>query len=257
VLALGTNAALGAFSAGITRAIRGDSFWVGFSRGAAGGGLSYLGKYMATGDIAGVELFARQATALGASITHNAITGQGTFETLTFPLGPLRIHRSPAGPRLTVDLLTVGGTIYGLSRPGAKLDLGRSLATGTIHVEVARFGGGSDGERLKGKAVGGTVLYRREDDRYHRRVVITHEMIHVLQHDFAAVAFSSPFEGWLAARLPAQFAKPLQYLDLGSYAAVQMLPMIMGMKVREIPWEREAYFLVPSDHGPGWMHIMH
>jgi hypothetical protein len=249
-LALGANAALGALSAGVVRAARGESFWDGFYRGGAGGGIAYLGRYIAVQDLLGAGLIGRQTTALGASITGNAITGSGTFERLTFPLGPVRIHRSPSGARVTLDLLTIAGTIHGLTRSGSKFDLHRSLESGTITFRADSIPGGLDGYTRMGKAIGGTVFYRRSYSYRLRHEIIAHETVHVLQHDFAGIALGSPFESWLADRMPAPIAKPLRYLDLGSYSVLRLIPLAFGVTGPDTPWEREAYFLVRNSPAP-------
>jgi hypothetical protein len=238
--------ALGALSAGIVRAAQGESFLDAFYQGGAGGGVAYLGKYISVQQAPGVALLGRQTAALGASITRSAITGSGAFERLAFPLGPFRIHRSAAGTRLTMDLPTVAGTIYGLSRPGARFDLGRSLATGALVFEVESIRRERSNQQIVGMAIGGTILFR-PDPRFliSNAEIMAHEVIHVLQHDFMATALSSPFEEWLTAKLPGPFAGGLQYLDLGAHLALRAVPAMLGTESRNAPWEREAYFLVP------------
>lgn len=245
-LAFGANVALGAITAGVVRAIQGESFWSGFSRGGAGGGIAYLGKYMTTRDFSGARFLGRQTAAVGASISYNALTGRGTFETLTFPLGPVRLHHSPEGRRLTIDLVTVGGVFYALSRPGAELDLGRSLASASIVFRVDTIRRGESGSTVLGRAVGGVVIYREFYKALpeFNNMIIAHEMVHVLQHDYAGIALGSAFEGWLTEKLPDPVAKPLRYVDLGTYAALKLVPLAFGTNGRDTPWEREAYFLV-------------
>ncbi len=236
------------------RAIRGDSFWAGFHRGAAGGGIAYLGKFVGSQQSPGAWLIGRQTAALGAAITRDAITGAGTLETLTFPLGPVRIHRTPSGPHLTLDLATVAGTIFGFSRPGARLDLGRSLATGAIVIEVDEVRRQNGNFTTLGTAIGGAITFQR--DNYHTgrtHEIIAHEVVHVLQHDFAAIAFGSPLESRLSEKLPAPLRKPVRYLDLGTYNALWLLPRAFGVSRRDSPWEKEAYFLV---QGP-WERGLH
>lgn len=245
-LAFGANVALGALTAGVVRAIQGESFWSGFTRGGAGGGISYLGKYMATRDFAGARFLGRQTAAVGASVSYNALTGRSTFETLTFPLGPVRLHHSPEGRKITIDLVTVGGIFYALSRPGAELDLSRSLASASIIFRADAISGGGAGSTVLGRAVGGVVIYRSiyEGLPELNNMIIAHEMVHVLQHDYAGIALGSALEGWLADQLPEEAAKPLRYFDLGSYAVLKLVPLALGIRGRDTPWEREAYFLV-------------
>lgn len=246
-LALASNAAIGGVAAGVVRAARGESFWAGFTRGAAGGGIVYLGKFIGTHDLPAIGLVGRQTAALGATITRSAMSGGGTFEHLTFPLGPIKIHRASAGTRLTIDLPTVVGTIYGLTRSGARFDPGRSLATGAVVFEVDSIHSRESGWLSLGRTIGGTIFHRPPPHYLvSTREIMAHELVHVIQHDFAMIAFSAPFESWLADRLPAPLARPLRHLDLGSHAALQALPGALGVNRRKTPWEREAYFLVPN-----------
>lgn len=258
-LALGINAALGGLSAGIVRAARGESFRDAFFLGAAGGGITYFGKYVAAQQSPGAGLIGRQAAGLGASLTRNAITGSGSFERLSLPLGPILIHYSAAGTRLTLDLPTVAGTIYGLSRPGSRFDLKKSLATGAVVFEVESIRRQRDGEFILGMAIGGVILYRTDPHFYYSQdEIIAHEVVHVVQHDFAEISFSSPFEEWLATKLPGPLARPLRYLDLGSHMMLRVLPEVLGVDSRDAPWEREAYFLVPGtgERDQGGAHIL-
>jgi hypothetical protein len=243
---LGINSAIGGVTAGLVRAAHGDNFWEGFVRGAAGGGVVYLGKFIGSHDFPGIGLVGRQTAALGASVTRNALTGVGTFDHLTIPLGPIRIHRDTAGTRLTVDLSTVVGTIYGLSSPGSRFDLGRSLATGAVVFQVDSIRNRSPERDPLGRAVGGAILYRPTPS-YHSITtgeIMGHEIVHVIQHDFALTTLSAPLEGWLAGRLRGPIARPLRYLDLGSHALLQAIPGVLGVDPLTTPWEREAYFLV-------------
>lgn len=249
-LALGINMALGGLSAGIVRAARGDSFRDGFYRGAAGGGIAYLGKYITTTQTPGIALVGRQTAAFGASITRSALTGSGPFDRLSFPLGPVWIHRSDSGTKVTLDLPTVAGTIYGLTREGSRFDLGRSLATGAVVFQVDHIRRQGT-QQVLGTAIGGAILYRPDPHLFFSiDEIMAHEVIHVLQHDYVATAISSPFEGWLSGRLPGPLARPLRYLDLGSYMLLWALPGALGVASRDAPWEREAYFMVPGP--PAW-----
>jgi len=245
-VALGANMAIGAVSAGVVRALKGESFWRGFVRGGAGGGIAYLGKYLATQDFAGSRLVGRQTAAVGASITYNALTGRGTFETLTFPFGPFRFHHTPDGNRVTIDLVTVGGIIYALSRPGAMFDLENTLATSSIVFSADTIRRRANGNDVLGRAVGGVVIYQGAASMLTdiRNSIIDHEMVHVLQHDYAGITLGSAFEGWLAGKLPEGIGKPLRYFDLGTYSVLELIPRALGIEERDTPWEREAYFLV-------------
>lgn len=250
-LALASNAALGGVAAGVVRAARGESFWTGFTRGAAGGGIVYLGKFIGTHDLPAIGLVGRQTAALGATITRSAMSGGGAFDHLTFPFGPVKIHRDSAGTRLTIDLPTVIGTIHGLTRSGARFDPGRSLATGAVVFEVDSIHSRESGWLALGRTIGGTIFHRSPP---HYRVssgeIMAHELVHVIQHDFATITLSVPFESWLADRLPTPLARPLRHLDLGSHMMLQALPGALGVDRRKTPWEREAYFLVPERRNP-------
>lgn len=248
-VALGVNAAIGGLAAGVVRAARGESFRDGFLQGAAGGGIGYLGKYIATTELPAAWWVGRQTAAIGASITRAALTGEDAFQTLTFPVGPVRIHRDTSGTRFTLDALTLGGAIYGMTRPGAKLDLRETLATGALVFEVDRIREQSSNTEVLGTAVGGAVLHRGSVFHYRAREILAHEFVHVLQHDFAATAFADPFEGWLAGKAPGPLALPLRYLDLGTHTVLKVFVTAIGMTGHDSPWEQEAYFLVRETNG--------
>lgn len=245
-VALGANMALSAVSVGLIRAIKGESFWQGFTRGGAGGGISYLGKYLATQDFAGARLLGRQTSAVGASITFNALTGRGTLETLSLPFGPFRFQHTPEGNRLTVDLVTVAGIAYALSRPGARLDLETSISTATIVFSADTIRRSKSENTVIGRTVGGVVIYHSAFTPFSvmRDLVLAHEMVHVMQHDYAGITMGAAFEGWLANKLPEPLAKPLRYIDLGTYTVIELIPPVLGIDDRDTPWEKEAYFLV-------------
>lgn len=245
-IALGANIALGAITAGVTRAIKGEPFWSAIGKGGAGAGIAYLGKYVATQDFTGAKLLGRQTAALGASVTYNAVTGRGIFETLTFPLGPVRIHRTPEGSRVTIDLLTAAGIFYAYTRPGGMIDLPRTVATGTIVVLADSIRRGEGGAGVVGRTVGGVIIYRtgHEISEEMEEAILRHEMVHVLQHDYAGITIGSPFEGWLIGKMPEDVAERLRDFDFGTYALLKLVPFALGIRGRDVPWEREAYFLV-------------
>lgn len=244
-IALGVNVALGAVTGGVGRVIQGGDFWDGFSIGGLGGGISYLGKYVAAQDFSGSHLLGRQTAALGASINYNAMTGRGALETLSFPIGPVRLHHSPEGRRVTIDLITVGGAIYAASRSGSEFDLKRSLLSSGLVFSAEKIGSTDPNRTVLGRTVGGVVLYRRgyESRPDLQRMIISHEMVHLLQHDYAGISIGSAFEGWLVDKLPDRVAGPLRHFDFGSYTLFKAIPSALGISYEKSLWEHEATFL--------------
>lgn len=254
---LGTNAALGGVSAGIFRELRGGSFWEGLRDGALGGAIAYAGKRITVERFEGAGLLGREIAAVGSSIVRNASAGQPALAEVVLPIGVgrlyLRRHYASAGAGLRhhfkFDLPTLITTAYLAARSDADLDLGASLSAGAPVFVTSEY---SSPWGWVGYQAAGAVWLRddtdaADDSNLRRPPVLAHERVHVLQYDFAFLAWGDPAEQWLTDRLPGGEWID-HHLDLGvDLAGWGLANLIVPYQLR--PWEQEAHFL----SGTSWI----
>jgi hypothetical protein len=238
------NALLGGLAAGVQRVLHHGSFAEGFTRGALGGGVSYLGKRAAVARFSGAGFLGREVNAVGASITRNAALGVGILDTLVLPVGPVLAFVDPRhvrSSRLRLDLNQAYWLAYGLTEKRLKLDWARTLSAGAPVFQATRQvkerGKTTDGLMVGGMVVMSPSLGANTED------VFAHERVHVLQRDFIETALGVPLEGWATAKLrlgrvplfdrvvPGVGYLPFDYLLVGPWKRSQRL------------YEVEAYFL--------------
>jgi hypothetical protein len=199
------NVGLSAVATGVAALARGRSFWKAAARGGLGGLVSFGGKRMIASDPAALGLVGRGVSAVGASITRNAIRGGGMVDTVVVPLGPLRLHLGASGgwsTRVRVDLNSVAWGLYGLANDRYDLDLGLSLRTGAL-VFYTPEDIHAEGNRGTAARAGAGAVFLSEpylDDAPHS---IHHELTHVAEMDFLQIAFGRPIENALLRRLGA------------------------------------------------------
>jgi hypothetical protein len=235
---LGVNAALGALTGVVLgRGSRRSPLWRA-ALGASGGAVAYGGKRLSTSGAPASGLLGRQVASLGGSVVGNVAEGRGPLERLDLPAGPLRIEVETGerlAARLRVDLAGSATFLLLALDPYYELDLQRSAAAGAP-VFIA-------GERTawEGLHVAGNILWQEpqtEVMRQRARRTLRHEQVHVLQYDFAALAWARPLERRL---LVAYDADPSlhRHFDLG----LQLVPWVllnMLLPYEARPWEREA-----------------
>lgn len=242
---LAANALVAAVTGGVLARLHGRSFADGFTRGALGGGVVYLGKRTAVAGFSGAGLLGREVGALGASITRSAAYGSGMLDTLVLPVGPLRVHltpRDPGGSALRVDLEEVYWLVYGLAEDRLDLDVGRSLSAGTaVFTSASRFKG-RDGN-VDGQAGGGMIVLSRNPRWDAPARIFAHERVHILQYDFLKITAGEPLERWALGRLHAANLPLVSHVDPG---VGYMLPwyLLSGIWSDENnPLQFEAEFL--------------
>lgn len=245
VTALGVNSALGALTAGLAQSLRGEPFWHGFARGAAGGGVTYAGKWVSGQHFTGSGLLGREIASVGASVVANASEGRGMLERVVLPVGPVRLEIDGAAStpvRARVDVPGVITTAYAAAHPRMSLDWRSSLSAG---APVFRHRGEPD---WAGRHVGGVILIRHYEEgvpgagREQMKTALLHEQIHVAQHDFGAIVWSEPAERWLLRRVLGSTAIG-RHLDLGLDLPLWGA-LILLLPYDQRPWEWEAHFLM-------------
>jgi hypothetical protein len=241
---LGVNMGLGALTAGVSQHLRGQSFWKGLAGGAAGGGVSYLGKRMVTAEFTASGIAGRELAAVGSSMIANASAGAGVFDRLVFPIGPVRVDvqlRRGFDIRPRVDVPNLVFTLYTAAQPEMDVDWSESLATGAP-VFIDR----SPPTHWAGRHGLGVIILKESMeavDPWHPAMpqVLRHERVHLLQHDFTSMVWGRPAEGWILGRIPGGSAVH-RYVDL----RLDMLAwgiMNAALPHSDRPSEREAYFL--------------
>jgi hypothetical protein len=243
---LGGNVLFGALSAGVLQELRGGSFRDGFTRGALGGAVTYVGKRVAVERWDGAGLVGREVAAVGSSMVWNAAEGRGTFERVMLPIGPLHVYVQPRLSRpvhVKVDALSAGATLYALTRPELRFRAGESLSAGAAVFEAPEHRMESEGEPGAGFAYPGTILVSGPDTPTpaQRAETLAHERVHVIQVDQIFLALGRPAQDAVSDAIP--LLRPLGRwvdLDFGSYG-VSLLGELGGYYDR--PWELEATFL--------------
>jgi hypothetical protein len=241
---LAINAALGGLTAGVMQHARGHSFVDGFVRGAAGGGVAYAGRTVAGRRWNGAGLVGRQVSATGASMVANAAAGRGMLERVMLPIGPVRLaidRATSLSVQPRVDLLATAAIAYAAFHPDFEMDWGASLSAGTA-VFLERSPVPLAGSYTAGRMLGGAITVRREPGSEAWAGTLAHEQVHLAQHDFSAIVWGEPLEGWLLGMLPGGGAVH-RHIDLGfDFLVWGSLQLLAGDR-QSRPWEREAYFL--------------
>jgi hypothetical protein len=249
---LGINALLGGVTSGTAALVRGRPFVRAFGLGLAGGTLVYGGKRFASWyGVPGSGMAGRVFAAVGASMIRNGAAGRGAFDLVLLPVGPLTLYLRPENDttHAPVKLSLVRAALLTalVIREDFRLDPGATLHAGTPIFEmrdgVVRQ---AQGSITVGLAVGGVVMLSDLDDRrlrgrMHRGALIAHERVHVLQDDFAEIAWAGPLEGWLLGQLPGG-AWLRRYVEPG-LLGLAGAALALWAGGGEGPWEREADYM--------------
>lgn len=253
VTTLAVNALLGALTAGIGGA-HGEqpgaaapqrSFLSRFGGGALGGGVAYIGKRVAIERWDGAGIVGREIGAVGASIISNAAANAPLLSRVVLPAGPLRFYaRLDGGLDVDVklDLAAAVVTAYAAQRTGARLDFASSLSVGApVFFTESHSYSASRGVHAFGVVMVEATQAEWDSSSETAAMIVAHETVHVLQHDFALQAWGVPAQRWLLERIP---GGPLlhRYVDLGLHS-ILWAGLNAAVPYDSRPWEREAYFL--------------
>ena len=240
---LGTNSLIGALTGGVLQKIRGGSFSDGFARGALGGGIVYLGKRVTVARFDGAGFLAREIAAVGTSFVRNASEGVPTLSRFTFPVGPTRLHVTPAAEnplRLSVDLAELVWTTYAIAEPALSLHVGKSFSAGAAVFVAENRTIRRDDEIIEGLTGPGTIFLAGRAVS-NPDAVFAHERVHVIQLDFYSQAWFIPLERWLLRNTP--IAPVQRYVDFNILTSLYLSGWSAIVQREDRLEEIEANFL--------------
>lgn len=194
------NIVVGGVTAAVTALIRGEDVSEAFLKGAAGGGVVFVGKRVAAERFDGAGLLGRQIASVGSSMVADAGLGRELYTEVWLPAGPVWVQVRPkARLRARANLLDVGAVIWAATRSELRFDLGRSLSNGApvFVADGHRIFMGS--EHIGGFASGGVVVIGVSS--LDVEAVQRHENIHVIQHDYLRLTLDRPVERWAWRRV--------------------------------------------------------
>lgn len=244
--AAGTNALLGGLTAGVLRKARGGSFSEGFTQGALGGGVQYVGKRVAVQRFDGAGLLGREVAAVGSSVVRNASDGRGALARLVLPLGLVRLYLEPRERRAhaKLDAVATAWAVYGVLEPKLRLDAGWSLSAGApvFRVKDRFIVVNEDTSEAAGLTVAGTLLLS-DIPGLDMPETFAHERVHLLQYDALFLTWTDPLEDRAVGWLP---GGPLlnRYVDLNLSPLVTRALAGAFKTYHRRPWEMEANYLM-------------
>jgi hypothetical protein len=225
---IAANVLIGGAVGGLGEVINGRSFWRGFLNGSAGGAVVFTGKCLIAQETPATNWLGRASVAVGSSMVANAAAGRQALSRLVIPVGPVRFYRDNRTKKTTakLDMQQIAVATYMEMQPTTSFDFALSRKAGGVvfydrgtesAVEVSGV------IRVWSKDIGSTFA---------------HELTHVAQGEFVAIAMEEPLERWLLGKVPGGKAVN-RYVDLGILS-----PVWAGLneiiKTRERPWEKEA-----------------
>lgn len=193
--AAGANIVAGAVTAAVAAVIRGNDVSDAFLKGAAGGGLVFLGKRLAVERFDGAGLLGRELAGVGASVVTNGGAGRDLLDEVWLPLGPAWVQVRPrSGLRARLNLREIGTLVWAATRPELRFDPARSISNGVAVFVADHHRITSASDHLAGFAEAGIVALGRT--RLDMEVIQRHENIHVIQHDYLLHTMTRPLEAW-------------------------------------------------------------
>jgi len=220
------NVLVAGLTGGISGYLRGGSFSDGFSRGALGGGVEYLGKRISAADFDGAGLLGRQVGAVGASMVRNASLDVGLLDSLIVPIGPVRARVAPSAlgqAAFRLDLHEAVWLVYALTEQRLEFDWGRTVSSGVpVFLTNSAIQVGDDG--VNGLTGGGLIVLSRRSSSDLGNVM-AHERVHVLQVDFLKTSIGYPVESWVGRRAGLGDLSLLDHLLFGLAHGLVLYPL--------------------------------
>ena len=246
--ALTANAVFGGLTAGVIQELRGGSFRDGFTRGALGGGVVYVGKRVSAARFDGAGFAGREIAALGSAVIRNASDARPALEQIVFPIGPLQLHVWPRQRRLdaSFDVIAAGWIVYGLTEPELRFSTHESLSAGTAVFRTDNRVIVNEGNRVHagGFAAAGVVfqsLVPAWGEAFLERA-LAHERVHVAQEDQLFYTILEPATDWIFSKVP-HGPSIARRIDVN--LSTELLGLLAHLFPKHIdrPWELEAIYL--------------
>jgi hypothetical protein len=246
---LAINGAIGSALAATHALLAGRSPWKALAPGFGGGVIMGAGKQLAGSRFFGAGLLGRHVAYAGVGVVELAAHDTMVFRST---LGPFTVEVRPKAQdrvRSKINVVDAGTLlIYTLQRD-AHLDMAGTISTGTpvfrLPAERMEFEDGT----AEGFQHTGVILLAENlsVDTHHRRRILAHETVHLLQEDALSYLVGLPLERALIRRLPFGDRAP-RMLDVGALAPLGVIWLSTRMRYESRPWEREAYTLTEG----GW-----
>ena len=241
------NALIGAASAGVVALIRGEDVTDALAAGALGGAMSFGGRRLAVVDVPAAGLLGRQIAAIGHGLVVDGGRGAPLLSEIWLPVGPAQVRvPSPradgvGGWDARLDLMSTGAIVYAAVQPEFEVDWSASASTGSPVFRAPRHRMYVDEKQVGGVALLGTVMLAANAND----AMLDHEVVHVIQTDFIATAWSYPAEDWLRGLVGADQPWMNRFV-IG--AAAPLTGGLIYLATGEVPFvqkwmETEAYSL--------------
>lgn len=245
---LGANGILGALTGGLVQRLRGGSFQDGFTRGAMGGAIVYMGKRIASERFSGSGLLGRGVGALGSSVVRNAGAATSSFSRLTFPVGPLwlDVESASGALRARVDPAALAWILYAITESELELSWSKTFSAGTpvfrTHNKSLRLPG--DSVHTAGVTNAGIVFLADVPafGAAHARRQGAHERVHVIQEDQLSIMWTGPVGEWALSKTPALSRVDSFFVVNLSTEILRLLGGVIA-EHGDRPWELESVFL--------------
>lgn len=243
------NVLLGGVTAGVSARLHGASFLDGLGDGALGGAAVYAGKRLSTAHVPGAGLAGRVVGCVGASVIRNAAIARPPLHRIIVPVGPVSFYATRGEHGVAVSpKLNLGRGIYLgylVVHDAHEIDWARSLSAGAPVFRTPRLpsyaaeGREAGGLELLGAISAADTVLSHDA---HRRFVLAHERVHLVQDDVITISWTDPIEDWLLGRVPGGEVVR-RYVDTDLPYLGFMLLGVAALPYESRPWEIEAGYL--------------
>jgi hypothetical protein len=236
------NALLGGIGAGSVALFRGNNVANAVLYGTLGAVVAHGGRRIATAEFSTAGLLGRQVSTVGASVVHNAATGEPPLSRLYFVIGPLTVEvDSLRRVRLAGNLYEGVRLAVAVVGDGYHFELSKSLSAGAPVFYAPSSVLTRDNVVMNGGTGAGVIYLSGNLIPEFEERVFAHERVHVLQYDFGQVAMGMPLERRAMRALP-WLGSISNHLHVGitTPASQRLYSWVLQIDRVDTPWEVEA-----------------